>query len=110
MCFWDGETVDNSIGLVLLLHLVEHLRDDGSTGLIVSKNLFGCLSFGQQLLNFGCSHLCQFLFIGFGIIAKLTTNKTLTVAHKPYLTAAVGIDDGRGAEAFFWVSGEQLCR
>ena len=47
-CLGDGESVDDGVGLVLVLHLAEHLGDDRGAGLVVGKDLFGGLAFGQS--------------------------------------------------------------
>ena len=42
----DGETVDDGIGLVLVLHLLEHLWDDGLASHVMGENFFGGLPCG----------------------------------------------------------------
>ena len=102
--YW--ETVDDGIGDVLVAHLLQHPGDDGAAGDVVGQKLSGSHAFGLQLPYCGGALLGQRLLIGFRVLVELTADETLAVAHEPDLATADGVDDGRGAEAFFGMGGE----
>ena len=98
--FRDAETVDDGVGDVLVLHLFEHVGDDGGASLVVGKKLCFGLACSQQITNFRGAHLSQCLFVGFGILNQFAVDKTLTVANHPYFAAQAREYDGRGRHTF----------
>ncbi len=99
----DGETIDDGIGDILILHLLKHLGDDGLAGCVMGKDVLSGLSCGQQFADLPGSHFGKDLFVGFGILVELATDEALAVAHEPNLTAQAAVDDSRGSHAFLGV-------
>ena len=90
----DGEAVDDGIGDVLVLHLLQHLRDDGGTGGVIGEDFVRRLTVGEQLVHVFSAVLGKGLFVRLGILIEFATHKALAVAHEPYLTAQTAEDDG----------------
>ena len=98
-----GESVDDGIGLVLLLHGLEHVGDDEGACLVVGEEMFG-----RQVAatDVGGALFSQQLLGGLGVVVVLVADEALAVAHHPHLAAQSAEDDARGGESLFGVLGE----
>lgn len=99
----DGEAIDDGIGDVLIVHLLEHLRDNRLPGYVVGQDIVGTLTFGEELAHFLGPSVGQHLFIGLGIVVKFTPHQTLAIAHEPDFAAQATVDDCRGCHALLGV-------
>ena len=98
-----GEAVDDGIGDVLILHLLQHVGDNGGAGLVVGQDIVGALALHQQLAHPLRPHPGKHLFVGLGILEEAAIDEALAVAHHPYLPPQPGEDDGRGGEPLLGV-------
>ena len=106
LILWDGEPVDNGIGLVLVTHHLEHRGDHHLARWVVGleERLLGhalCQEFAHLL----GAHLGQGLLVGLGIIHIFATNQSVAIAHEPYLPSQTTIEDDGGAEALLRMLG-----
>ena len=102
----DMESVDDGIGLVLILHDLDHVGNHHLAGWVerLAKLLLG-IALSQELAHSGCPHLGQLLFVGLGIIVVFASHQTMTIANEPHLAAHTTIDDGRGGKSLFGMLG-----
>ena len=113
LLLWNGEAVDHGVGLVLVLHGLQHVGDDGGTGGVVDKEMLFGLVAG---LNDGGPLFGQLLFVGLGVVVVGVDDwclwrddapyEALAVAHHPYLAAQAAVDDARGGEPLFGMLGQ----
>ncbi len=102
---WYGESVDDSVGFVLLLHGFEHVWNDGVACGVVMEEMFS----GQTAAADDVGTLLgKFLFVGLGIVIVLSANETVAVANHPYFAVETAIDDGGCGETLLWMEGKSL--
>ena len=102
----DWKTVNHSIGLVLVLHRLEHSGNHDLSGWIVGFQEFTFVNtFCQECSDSLSPKFGQTGFVRFGVVEILSVNQTLAVAHEPYLTSASTVNDGRCTKALLWTDG-----
>ena len=107
VAFVDGEAINDAVGLVLLLHGLEHAGDDGLSGGIVVKEMV----VGKGAVHDDGSTLVgQFLLVGLGVVEvngfsgggsrkREGREECLAVAYHPDFAVQATEDDGAGGEA-----------
>ena len=96
----DGKTVDHGIGLVLVLHRLEHGGNHDLTGWVVGFQEFAFVNtFCQECSDSLSAKFGQTSLVRLGVVEILSANQALAVAHEPYLASAPAVNDGRSTEA-----------
>ena len=83
----NGETIDHTIGDVLVAHGFNHAGNDDGTGYVVATKVGSGVAFVQQSFHLLGTHSSQFGFVRLGVVVVFTPNKALAVANHPYFTA-----------------------
>lgn len=92
-CLGDGETVDNGIGDILIMHDLEHVGNHGLAGRVGGlQQGCGLHACGEQFDDARSPHLSKFLFVGLGIVEILAVDQTMAVAYEPYFASQTAVD------------------
>ncbi len=104
----DMETVDNTIGYILLAHSVYHMGDDDLTGDIVALQLPDGGACGEQTADLVGTLGGKSGFVGLRVVVVVVADETMTVAYHPHLTTDATEDDGRAGETVLGMVGQAL--